>query len=128
MRRLEDDKGVKVFVYGTLRKGEANAFLLNGTTCLGVCCLQSGFSLFDLGSYPAAIADARGPELVGEVYEITAETLQALDVLEECPVLYDRELVMTSFGEAWIYTYNGSLVNIPRLNHGDWCLAKHRED
>ncbi|MGF1725149.1 gamma-glutamylcyclotransferase family protein [Photobacterium nomapromontoriensis] len=117
---------MKVFVYGTLRKGEVNASLLDGAICLGACTLQSGFRLFDLGDYPAAIISSGAPALVGEVYEITAETLQVLDALERYPDLYDRVPVMTPLGESWVYTYNGCLANIAPISNGDWCQTKHR--
>ncbi|WEM42041.1 gamma-glutamylcyclotransferase [Photobacterium sp. DA100] len=115
---------MKVFVYGTLRAGEANAYLLKDAVRLGDECLASGYILHDLGAYPAAIASLGGTQLLGEVYQINDEILHSLDWLEEYPVEYDRVEIMTSYGVAWIYLYNHSVAGSPVIGNGDWCQRK----
>ncbi|KHT65559.1 hypothetical protein RJ45_00845 [Photobacterium gaetbulicola] len=112
---------MRVFVYGTLREGEANAYLLKEAVKLGDECLASGYLLYDLGAYPAAVAFQGGAQLHGEVYQINNEILHSLDWLEEYPVEYDRVEVMTSYGVAWVYLYNRSVAGLPVIGGGDWC-------
>lgn len=117
---------MKVFVYGTLREGEANAYLLKEAVKLGDTCLTSGYKLYDLGAYPAAVASLAGAPLFGEVYRIDAEILRDLDWLEEYPVEYGRTEIETPYGRAWIYLYNQSVTGLPVIEKGDWCLRKAR--
>ncbi|PSW10608.1 gamma-glutamylcyclotransferase [Photobacterium rosenbergii] len=117
---------VRVFVYGTLREGEANAYLLKEAVKLGDSCLVSGYILYDLGAYPAAIASHSGESLLGEVYQINESILRDLDWLEEYPVEYDRVEIETSYGKAWIYLYNQSVAGLPVIGHGDWCHRKRK--
>ncbi|MGF1686400.1 gamma-glutamylcyclotransferase [Photobacterium japonica] len=110
-----------IFAYGTLRAGESNAQVLTGAQWRGACRLPTGYRLFDLGDYPAAVEDSAERGLSGEVYAITSAHLVALDILEAYPDEYDRVPVMTPWGEAWIYLYNGSLIGAPLIESGDWC-------
>jgi gamma-glutamylaminecyclotransferase len=78
-----------LFVYGTLMRGEANHRLLRGSQFIGTAKTVRGFSLFDHGYFPAMVR--MGDSIVsGEVFEITDETLRALDRLEGYPILYGR--------------------------------------
>lgn len=108
-----------VFVYGTLRKGEANHHYLAQSQCLDSC--QSGldYKLYDLGEYPA-VSDGN-TAISGEVYLIDDHTLQALDKLEDVPVEYRRETIETPFGTAWIYLYQDSSKLVNEIVSGDWC-------
>ena len=120
---------MKVFVYGTLREGEANAYLLDGAVKLGTERLAGNYLLYDLGAYPAAVVvsgDKEGADsgLVGEIYEINEDILGALDWLEEYPVEYTRIEVRTLQGVAWIYLYNHSVEGLPVIDSGDWCQRK----
>ena len=117
---------MKVFVYGTLREGEANAYLLREAVKLGDECLSSGYLLYDLEAYPAAVVSRNGAPLFGEVYQINEAILRDLDWLEEYPVEYDRVEIETSYGKAWIYLYNQSVAGLPVIGHGDWCFRKRK--
>ncbi len=80
------------FVYGTLMRGEANHRLLRGSLFVGAAKTVRGFGLFDHGHFPAMVRMGDGV-VSGEVFEITDETLRALDRLEGYPNLYGRELI-----------------------------------
>ncbi|MGR5141934.1 gamma-glutamylcyclotransferase family protein [Photobacterium sp. DNB23_23_1] len=112
---------MKVFVYGTLREGEANAGFLKGAVKLGKERLAEGYMLYSLGTYPGAITLPDGGPLWGEVYRINACILRALDWLEDYPVEYDRVEISTSYGKAWIYLYNPPVSDLPVIESGDWC-------
>ncbi|XP_043473920.1 putative gamma-glutamylcyclotransferase CG2811 isoform X2 [Leptopilina heterotoma] len=88
----------RVFVYGTLKRGEPNHKLIENTT--------NGYAKF-LGSgktvtkYPLVIAtkfnvpfllkkSGIGHQIIGEVYDVDTEMLKKLDELEEHPDFYLR--------------------------------------
>lgn len=116
---------VRLFVYGTLRTGQSNHHLLRQATKLGPCQLISGYLLYDLGRYPGARKSTSShTPLVGEVYEVDSNTFAALDLLEEYPEVYTRELVDTEYGVAWIYLYSLSVTEFPLIRNGDWCQRR----
>ena len=71
-----------VFVYGTLRQGEARDInrLLPAPRLLGNACVAG--TLYDLGAYPGLVLGASG-WVHGEVYEISPELERLLDEIEE---------------------------------------------
>jgi gamma-glutamylcyclotransferase (GGCT)/AIG2-like uncharacterized protein YtfP len=118
-----------VLVYGTLRASQSNHYWLKTADFLGACKLDNGYALYDLGLYPALIKDHDSTlPLYGEVYKVDGLTLQALDRLEEYPTLYDRHLISTVWGKAWLYVYQLSIQGCPQIMKGDWNVyIKHRQ-
>src|SRR5699024_9670008 len=76
---------MNVFVYGTLRKGERNAYHLNDETCLHEQAWVNG-SLYDTErGYPVIFLNKDGDashKVYGEIYDINDKTLKVLDDLE----------------------------------------------
>lgn len=81
---------MKMFVYGSLKKGFHNNPVLGDSEFIGVDIVE-GYSMADLGAYPMAYSDPDG-EIIGELYYITPETLEELDRLESEGSYYVREL------------------------------------
>ena len=98
-RQKDLEKSNLVFVYGTLKKGFGNNGLLRDAEFIGES-LVDNMTLYDMG-FPVAV-DRDGEKIKGEVFRITDE-LQSLDYLEGYPDFYDRKLVDTKHGQAWIY-------------------------
>jgi gamma-glutamylaminecyclotransferase len=109
----------RVFVYGTLLRGEVNHYRLEGAELLGACRTDPCFRMFNLGAYPG-VCRGGATALEGEVYRVGAAGLRYLDRLEEYPRLYDRQLIPTAFGRAWIYLYRGDRSGRPVIQGGDW--------
>lgn len=105
--------------YGTLMRGQPAHRLLRGARWLGRAMTPPGFTLYDLGSYPAAIAHGRG-RVHGELYAIPSPLLRRLDAYERCPQEYQRSLIPTPRGLAWIYLYPSPPRRGHRLWHGRW--------
>jgi gamma-glutamylcyclotransferase (GGCT)/AIG2-like uncharacterized protein YtfP len=87
---------IKVFVYGTLKRGYGNHRLLIGRSIfVGADSIRG--KLYDLGNFPGVW---HGNDLVqGEVYKIAGpEVLRDLDCLEGHPRFYKRTRVTTSAG------------------------------
>jgi gamma-glutamylcyclotransferase (GGCT)/AIG2-like uncharacterized protein YtfP len=109
----------RVFVYGTLRWGEVNHFRLAGAKFLGSHRTPPCFRLFLLGAYPG-LTWGGSTAVIGEVYGLDTACLRRLDQLEDYPRLYDRRLIPTPFGRAWIYVYRGALEGRSIIPGGDW--------
>jgi len=58
--------------------------------------------LFSLGSYPGVIKGGKS-SIQLELYNINEDELRSLDRLEGHPSYYQREVIETSEGDAWIY-------------------------
>ena len=83
----------KVFVYGTLLAGEPNSRLLARAQRIGDARTEEGFALFDLGAFPGMVnvrSRSGAGAVVGELYAVDDETLEALDRLEGHPSFYRR--------------------------------------
>ena len=71
-----------VFVYGTLRKGQANDITLLSPAPDYVGKGTTPGTLFQLGWYPGLVLGGQG-KVVGEVYRITPQLERRLDEIEE---------------------------------------------
>ncbi len=117
----------RVFVYGTLLRGQRNHHWMRGAIRLGRTSSPVGFSLWSLGQYPVACPGGRG-RIRGEVYRLSLAHLYRLDLLEEYPRFYQRRLVRTSFGLAWLYYQSKPPANARWLPGGDWQRSRPRVD
>lgn len=103
-----------VFVYGTLLKGCCNHGLLEDACYLGEAKVE-GLAVYDLGAYPGARFE-QGCSALGEVYEVDAETLRRLNILEGKGSLYDLDRVKCDFENgicfAGVYVYRGSVEEV----------------
>jgi gamma-glutamylcyclotransferase (GGCT)/AIG2-like uncharacterized protein YtfP len=123
------NRKILVFVYGTLRQYEQNEHLLRGAKCIARHCWTSGI-LYDTGKgYPAMCCDT-SQRVYGELYEITYEQLQKLDVLEgykgeNKSNLYDRiiQSVFTGlirYDNVFVYIYKNTQEKMTQIPFGDW--------
>ena len=113
-----------VFVYGTLRRGSAGAMSIKFPKSRFVAEAKVSGSLFDLGVYPGFLHDGSNSLVVGEVYEVSDETLKELDDFESASH-YWRKQVKISLGahtkKCWIYAPNPeALAGRTPITSGDW--------
>ena len=104
---------MKVFVYGSLKRGYWNSTILMDSEFLfKATTVDSVYDMFDLGSFPAVVKDGDS-KIEGEVYKIKGRTIQMLDALEGNGSFYNREEILVTDGDkeesAWIYIYCGTL-------------------
>lgn len=116
---LESALQHRVFVYGTLLRGERNHGYLKCARFLGSWRTAARFSLWSLGSYPVACADGT-MQLYGEVYRVDERCLSLLDQLEEVPEYYQRASIKTPWGPTWIYLQPGPPSGSRLLPAGNW--------
>lgn len=140
-------KGDRVFVYGTLRRGERadiRKFCANDVVFCGEDVISA--KMYTIGTFPGVklIKDIKTfqptlPSVTGEVFRIIHPSVTALlDAYEgyeaDHPSLghYDRVLVETKGGYlVWVYTYNPMVIADQLIESGDWCkdratLVSHR--
>jgi len=110
----------KVFVYGTLKSGFHNHFLLEG--CEFEEAEASGYDLHASASLPFVI---EGTGIVkGELYQISKEILKRLDRLEDHPNFYIRRIIYVKTLRkmkiaAWVYLYPQAR-RFPKIDNGVW--------
>lgn len=106
---------MKLFVFGSLKKGEWANAKLAGCMFLGKAVSHDSFLMADVG-YPMIVPvdDDGGHRVEGEIYEINAAVLAACDRYEGYPSHYTREEKLFSLDpgdgdpmpatvEAWVY-------------------------
>lgn len=110
---------MRLFVYGTLKRGFRNACYLNDAEYLGEFSTCSDYSMYDFGGYPA-VSQEGDSAIAGEVYAVNPEHLAATDRLEWYPDFYQRVVIETAYGEAWMYVVQPALCIGKTRVQGHW--------
>ena len=108
-----------VFVYGTLRRGESNHHWLRGARFLQHWTTPAWFTLYDIGPCPV-LCDQGNQRVRGEIYRVSSRGMALLDRLEDYPAHYDRRLITTPCGQAWIYFQHRAPSSGRGIPSGDW--------
>lgn len=98
----------RVFVYGTLKSNHYNHRALSiapdSKLVFDDAFIQG--TMYDLGPFPAVVPKAPG-QVIGEVWDVSDETLDRLDHIEGVPLFYVREKVpllgSTVGHDVWAY-------------------------
>lgn len=105
----------RVFVYGTLKRGQSNHDQMHGATFLDAASTLPGHTLYDLGDYPGLVLDPAAPSGVeGELWRVDDQLLARLDAFEGVAEgLYARVPATLApphhqlAPPAWLYLYLG---------------------
>jgi gamma-glutamylcyclotransferase (GGCT)/AIG2-like uncharacterized protein YtfP len=112
---------IRVFVYGTLRRGGRANRLLRGARFLAEATTDSAFELVDMGPYPGLVA-AGSIAVRGEIWEVPIAVLAELDAYEGEE--YARIAIRLSDGsqaQAWVM-HPHHAEGRPRIATGEWRL------
>ena len=71
-----------LFVYGSLKRGHRNHWLLADQEFLGEAITEARYRLIDLGTYPGMIDDPNGVSVTGELWVVVECALAELDAFE----------------------------------------------
>ena len=114
----------KIFIYGTLKKGyrahhfleEHNAVFLEDATT------HPRYHLFNLGPFPGMVIHEDFYGCVqGELYEVTEDCLERLDIYEGDPHLFRREEIELKDGSKAIsYLYVNETAAADWIEKGVW--------
>jgi gamma-glutamylcyclotransferase (GGCT)/AIG2-like uncharacterized protein YtfP len=99
---------MRLFLYGTLKRGARNHHYLGGGTFLGVATTMPAYRLYDLGPYPALVEEpGTGIAVSGELWEVLAALVMELDSFEGVPTLFERRSITLAHdaGPAHAYFY-----------------------
>ena len=110
---------IQVFVYGSLKRGHSNHGFLQGADFVGAHSTRAVYTLLDLGYFPGVIAGGT-TAIQGEIYRIDDDTLHALDRLEGHPEFYQRALIATPYGGAYIYLLTAADETYSVIASGVW--------
>lgn len=107
----------KVFVYGTLKRGQANNKRLKDSKFLGEAETTHSYRMYTNRSYPMIIEDQdHGKAIKGELYEVSDEVLKDLDYLEGQGFLYERKkLHIKGHDDVIGYVYLKSIANLDEV-------------
>ena len=120
----------KVFVYGTLIAGEANAHWAGNAR------RQKAWTtgtIYDTGCrFPAFVKRGR-THVKGEVLTVDDDGFKSMDRLEGYPRLYRREQIQVHLvggGNvlAWVYIMNNLRKDAPVIEGGDWVAYRKAKD
>lgn len=126
-----------IFVYGTLRRGQANYFLLRGYTLKEIPASVTGMALYSLHKFPMIVEAEPESIVYGDLIVIHpgvySRILADLDRLEGYDPATDsglyrrikRRIMLNPSAEAWAWLYLGNLEThshlLPELiPDGDW--------
>ena len=109
----------RVFVYGTLKRGQRNEHFMHGARFLGRHVTKKNYSMYTFGDFPAVCQ--RGAHAIsGEVYQIDDRLFCRLDDLEWYPHFYQRIEIPTNWGDAWMYIVRFGLCRDRKRISGSW--------
>ncbi|WP_197330609.1 gamma-glutamylcyclotransferase family protein [Ralstonia syzygii] len=131
-------EAVHVFVYGTLRAGEANDLCIAAARCglaeprlIGHATLHG--RLYDFGAYPGLVLDPTGTAVRGDVYRIDPGLVPVLDEIEEVypggDALFLRETYAVMLGseplDCLVYPVDaGQVAGRHVITGGDWVVYR----
>ncbi|MDR1533744.1 MAG: gamma-glutamylcyclotransferase [Planctomycetota bacterium] len=125
----EEPAETLLFVYGTLMRDNSARHLLAGAVRTGEA-TATGYSLYDLGAYPAAVPDPGG-RVKGELYRVDRPTLERLNEYEGEGSLFKLERTAVANGDekypdVLIYAYNHPIAGARKVPFGEqpWSAAR----
>ena len=96
--------GTRLFVYGTLKRGERNHRLIADQQFDGPAVTAPRYRVIDLGPHPGLVVDVtHGQAVVGELWEVSDCALAELDDFEGLPDPFARRPIELSYGSAEAY-------------------------
>lgn len=113
----------RIFVYGTLKKGQPNYYRMFDSTngkaeFLASACTAQKYPLVITGEFniPALLnIPGQGHQVQGEIYRVDEEMLKFLDAFEGVPTMYQRTLVKLEVKE-WLGQTEGEERPTPGSN------------
>jgi gamma-glutamylcyclotransferase (GGCT)/AIG2-like uncharacterized protein YtfP len=116
---MREDAGERVFVYGTLRRGGAQGWRMEGGEWLGEGEVRG--KLFRISWYPGVVLDVDVGWVKGDVFAVDSGLLEKLDVYEGDEYRRVRvEVEGNAAGDAWIWEWAGPVPECGEIPGGDW--------
>jgi gamma-glutamylaminecyclotransferase len=117
----------RLFVYGTLMRGQPNARQLVAAAFIGRAQTVAAFTLIWWQGYPG-LRRGGSTSVRGELYQVSPALLVALDEFEGHPTLFQRDRILLSGGaaaQAYLVP-RGAGLSAAVIASGDWRTAGPR--
>lgn len=120
---------LKIFVYGTLKKGfRANDMLQKwDADYIGPAKTAPQYKLYEVNWFPGMVFDQDFQDggVEGELYNVSEEAMRSLDRYEGAPSLFRRDEIELDDGEKVIaYIFNGNTSELKLVENGIWSKGK----
>lgn len=118
-----------IFVYGTLKKNFKAHQLLDNYNSIYIKTVRTEpkYQLYKINWFPGMVVDElqKGKGVLGEVYSVSDDCIEALDHYEGAPNLFRREKIDLSDGTtALAYIFNETFVGKDKIESGEWLNGK----
>ncbi|MBV5329983.1 MAG: gamma-glutamylcyclotransferase [Chlorobium sp.] len=87
---MELNSDIKIFVYGTLKRGFSNHHFLMGSRFIGTGRTVEKYAMHTEGGIPFVVENEPVSYIYGELFSVDGAVLQSLDRLERHPTWYRR--------------------------------------
>jgi gamma-glutamylcyclotransferase (GGCT)/AIG2-like uncharacterized protein YtfP len=118
----------RLFVYGTLMRGEENGGLMEGAELVEEAWTIGAYTLHEAAGYPA-LRKGGSASVRGELYLVPEPLLAVLDAFEGAPLLFARRPVrLASSGGVAAEAYFWAAAGAPSavIPSGDWRAFRAR--
>src|SRR5690606_18657156 len=96
---------MKIFVYGTLKKGHCRQHVLKNQKFIQYAETSPNYRLYNCGSYPGLVESDTGVSIKGELWEVDEECKELLDAIEGVPYLYKLQSILLNGVNDEVFSY-----------------------
>ena len=120
-----------VAVYGSLRKSMSNNLILMSSKFIGTFHSEPEYTMYNINNMFPGVTKEGYTSIVMEVYEIDKAVEEKLNRLEgysenneNSDNFYDRTIINTPYGNAYLYIFNDDTTHFEKVESGDWVKEK----
>jgi gamma-glutamylcyclotransferase (GGCT)/AIG2-like uncharacterized protein YtfP len=120
----------KVAVYGSLRKGLYNHYLMSHSDFIKTISVEVPFKMISMSDrFPALIPTKENNLVVFELYKIDDKTARNLDILEGYPDFYSKKYIKIEDEDYLVYYLSPLKITNEEevVKSGDWTEFKHKK-
>jgi gamma-glutamylcyclotransferase (GGCT)/AIG2-like uncharacterized protein YtfP len=124
------EKKYKVAVYGSLRKGLYNHYLMSHSDFIKTVSVEVPFKMISMSDrFPALIPTKENNLVVFELYKIDDKTARNLDILEGYPDFYSKKYIKIEDEDYLVYYLSPLKITNEEevVKSGDWTEFKHKK-
>lgn len=120
----------KVAVYGSLRKGLYNHYLMSHSDFIKTVSVEVPFKMISMSdTFPALIPTKESNLVVFELYKVNDKTARNLDILEGYPDFYSKKYIKIEDEDYLVYYLSPLKITNEEevVKSGDWTKFKHKK-
>lgn len=120
----------KVAVYGSLRKGLYNHYLMSHSDFIKTVSVEVPFKMISMSDrFPALIPTKENNLVVFELYKVNDKTARNLDILEGYPDFYSKKYIKIEDEDYLVYYLSPLKITNEEevVESGDWTEFKYKK-